>query len=224
MIMLLMLAALSGNGGKRSLWAGDRAGPEFDRVPPSRLWSIQLLNDVVERKDGYTVGHCQRVREYARILGEALGLESGRISNLLIAAAFHDIGKVGVLGKILNKRGPLDHFQWQIIYMHPALGRELWEGSVSRLPQVAQIIHQHHERWDGQGYPQRLRGADIIPEARILQVVDAYDAMMTDRPYRPALTEAKLLQQLREGTGSQFDPETAQVFIELVEGKKLRAA
>ncbi len=224
MIMLLMLAALSGNGGKRSLWSGDHLGPEFDRVPPSRLWSIQLLNDVVEHKDGYTVGHCQRVRDYAQILGEALDLETERLGNLLIAAAFHDIGKIGVLGKILNKRGPLDHYEWHIIYMHPMLGRELWEGSVSRLPQVAQIIHQHHERWDGQGYPQELSGTDISIEARILQVADGYDAMRSDRPYRPALTEAKALQELRECAASQFDPEAAQVFIELVEGKKLQAA
>jgi len=198
--------------------------PGFDQVPPSRMWTIKLLNEVVEHKDGYTVGHCQRVRDYAQILGEVLGLDSERLGNLLIAAAFHDIGKVGVLARILNKRGPLDHYEWQIIYMHPLLGRELWEGSVPKLSAVARIIHQHHERWDGQGYPEGLAGEEICPEARILSVVDAYDAMLTDRPYRRALSEAKALRELHEGTGSQFDPQVAPVFIELVEGKKLRAA
>ena len=223
-MILIIPAGENGNGGKPSFLPWDRTGPEFDRIPPSRLWTIKLLNEVIEHKDGYTLGHCQRVRSYAQILGEFIGLDSERLGSLLIAAAFHDIGKVGVLGKILNKRGPLDHYEWQIIYTHPTLGRELWEGGVARIPHVAQIIHEHHERWDGQGYPQGLRGPDVLLEARILHVVDAYDAMRSDRPYRPALTEAKTLQELRECAASQFDPETAQVFIELVEGKKLRAA
>ncbi len=198
--------------------------PEFDQVPPSRLWTIKLLNEVIEHKDGYTIGHCQRVRHYAQILGEVLGLESERLGNLLIAGTFHDIGKVGVLARILNKRGPLDHLEWQIIYAHPMLGRELWEGTVPKLSAMARIIHQHHERWDGQGYPQGLAGDQIRPEARILSVVDAYDAMMTDRPYRRALSAGKALRELQDGIGSQFDPEATQVFIELVEGKQLRAA
>lgn len=213
-----------GNGGGLNSWLWEYAGPEFDRVPPSRLWTIKLLNEVVEHKDGYTRGHCQRVRDCAQILGQTLGLKDQQLRHLLMAAAFHDIGKVGVPGKILNKPGTLDHYEWQIIYMHPTLGQELWEGSISPLHEVALIIHQHHERWDGQGYPQRLSGADICLEARILQVVDAYDAMMTDRPYRPALTEAQTLRELHEGASSQFAPEAAEAFIELIEGKKLQAA
>ncbi len=219
----MILGSQQGNSQRdNGAWIYSR--PEFDQVPPSRLWTIKLLNEVIEHKDGYTIGHCQRVRHYAQILGEVLGLESERLGNLLIAAAFHDIGKVGVLARILNKRDPLDHIEWQIIYTHPTLGQELWEGSISALHQVAVIIHQHHERWDGQGYPEGLAGEEICPEARILFVVDAYDAMMTDRPYRRALSAGKALQELRECADSQFDPETAQVFIELVEGKQLRAA
>ncbi len=215
---------VGGNGGGLGLRAWEYSQLEMDRIPPSRLWSMKLLNDVVEHKDGYTLGHCQRVRDYAQILGRAVGLEERRLQNLLVAAAFHDIGKVGVLARTLNKRGPLDHLEWQIIYTHPALGQELWDGSISALHQVAVIILQHHEHWDGQGYPQQLSGTDICLEARILQVVDAYDAMRSDRPYRPALTEAQAVQELREGTGSQFDPEAASLFIELIEPRKAKAA
>ncbi len=222
--MRLSDGAADRNGEGASFWSEWHPGPEFDRIPPSRLWTLKLLNEVVEHKDRYTLGHCQRVCDYAQCLGQRLGLEGERLRRLLIAAAFHDIGKVGVLGKILNKPGPLDHYEWYIVYMHPLLGRELWEGSVSRLPHVAQIIHQHHERWDGQGYPQGLSGADIPLEARILQLVDAYDAMRSDRPYRPALTEATALQELQEGRESQFDPETAQVLIDLIKDKEMLAA
>ena len=199
-------------------------GPEFDRIPPSRLWSIKLLNDVVQHKDGYTFGHCRRVHDYSQSLGRALGLEEQQLESLLIAAAFHDIGKVGVLGKILNKRGPLDHYEWHIMFMHPMLGRELWEGTIPALPRIAAIIQQHHERWDGQGYPQGLAGRDVVVEARILHVADAYDAMMSDRPYRPALGEARALRELRQGAGTEFDPEAIQMFINLIEGTTLRAA
>jgi len=137
-------------------------------LPPSRVWSLQLLNATVEAKDGYTVGHCQRVGQYACILGEVLGLDDDQLRALQIAADFHDIGKIGIISPILNKPGPLDDFEWRVIYMHPLLGRELWEGAIPRLTDVASIIHQHHERWDGEGYPAGLAGEDIRPEARVL--------------------------------------------------------
>jgi len=193
-------------------------------LPPSRLWSLQLLNSVVESKDGYTVGHCHRVRDYARYLGEAFGFSGNQLRCLLIAAAFHDIGKIGIVSSILNKVGPLEPFEWQVMYMHPLLGRELWEGAVPGQPEVAEIIHQHHERWDGQGYPRGLAGDEIRIEARILSVVDAYDAMCTDRPYRPALTAAAALDELHAGVGTQFAPEQAAALIDIVEGRSLKAA
>ncbi len=205
-------------------WWTDYTEVSLQSLPPSRLWSLKLLNNVVETKDGYTLGHCRRVQDYARALGEALGLSDQQLSNLLIAATFHDIGKVGIISAILNKPGPLDAFQWQVIYMHPVLGRELWEGSVPRLIEVARIIHQHHERWDGDGYPQGLAGEDIRPEARVLGVVDAYDAMCSDRPYRPALSDSVVLDELYAGAGGQFDPEAAGLFIDIIQDRKLKAA
>ena len=211
-------------------WGGSASPESLGRglseagVPPSRIWTLQLLNTTVEAKDSYTVGHCQRVRQYARILGEVLGLSEEQLRVLQMAAAFHDIGKVGIISPILNKRGPLNSFEWQIVYMHPLLGRELWEGAIPRLAEVAQVIHQHHERWDGQGYPQGLSGDQIRPEARVLAVADAYDAMCTDRPYRPALAPGTILDELRRGAGTQFGPDEAAAFIEIIEGRKRKAA
>jgi len=205
-------------------WGNDGLAGAFVGLPPSRIWSLQLLNATVEAKDGYTVGHCQRVGQYARVLGEVLGLNDDQLHSLQIAASFHDIGKIGIISPILNKRGPLDDFEWRVIYMHPLLGRELWEGAIPRLTEVAQIIYQHHERWDGQGYPAGLTGEEIRPEARVLTVADAYDAMRTDRPYRSALSDSVVLDELYTGAGTQFGPDEAAAFIEIIEGKKLKAA
>jgi len=214
---------LDGSNGSDSRWS-DGLGGILTGAPPSRVWSLQLLNATVENKDGYTVGHCQRVGQYARILGEVLGLDDDQLRTLQIAADFHDIGKIGIISAILNKPGPLDDFEWRVIYMHPLLGRELWEGAIPRLTEVARIIHQHHERWDGDGYPQGLAGEEIRPEARILAVVDSYDAMCTDRPYRNALSDSAVLDELYTGAGHQFDPEAATTFIEVIEGRKVKAA
>ena len=199
-------------------------GSVLSGAPPSRVWSLQLLNATVERKDAYTIGHCQRVRQYARILGKVLGLDDDQLRVLQVAADFHDIGKIGIISAILNKPGPLDDFEWRVIYMHPLLGRELWEGAIPRLTDVARIIHQHHERWDGDGYPAGLAGEQIRPEARILAVVDSYDAMCSNRPYRPALAETVVFEELHAGAGGQFDPEAAALFIDLIEDRKLKAA
>ncbi len=211
------------SNGSDSRWS-DGLGGVLTGAPPSRIWSLQLLNTTVEHKDSYTVGHCRRVRQYARILGEVLGLDDDQLRVLQIAADFHDIGKIGIISPILNKPGPLDDFEWQVIYMHPLLGRELWEGAIPRLIDVARIIHQHHERWDGDGYPDGLPGEEICVEARILAVVDSYDAMCSDRPYRPALAESVVLEELYTGAGSQFDPQAATTFIELIEGREVKAA
>ena len=212
-----------GSNGSDSRWSEGLGGVQTG-APPSRVWSLQLLNATVEQKDNYTVGHCQRVRQYARILGEVLGLDDDQLRTLQIAADFHDIGKVGIISPILNKLGPLDDFEWRVIYMHPLLGRELWEGAIPRLIEVARIIHQHHERWDGDGYPQGLAGEEISPEARIMAVVDSYDAMCSDRPYRPALAESVVLEELHTGAGGQFDPEAARLFIDIIQDRKVKAA
>ncbi len=211
------------SNGSDSRWS-DGLGGVLAGAPPSRLWSLQLLNTTVEHKDAYTIGHCRRVRRYARMLGEMLGLDDDQLRILQVAADFHDIGKVGIISPILNKPGPLDDFEWRVIYMHPLLGRELWEGAIPRLTNVARIIYQHHERWDGEGYPAGLAGEDICPEARVLSVVDSYDAMCSDRPYRPALDESVVLDELYASAGGQFDPEAAGLFIDIIQDRKAKAA
>ena len=205
-------------------WWTERSGTGVASLPPSRRWSLVLLNDVVERKDGYTSGHCHRVYSYAFRLGQELGLPREQLSDLLIAAAFHDIGKVGIVSSVLNKAGPLDQFEWAVMRMHPLLGCELWESIVPSLSQVADIIRQHHARWDGTGYPEGLAGEEIRIEARVLSVVDAYDAMCTDRPYRPALGQPVIRAELYAGMGTQFGPEAAAAFIEIIEGRQRQAA
>ena len=214
----------SGLGGPVGFGWDAQAGTAVPGLPPSRLWSLRLLTSVVEAKDAYTGGHCRRVHAYARVLGEALGLSNEQLNSLLVAAAYHDVGKVCIVSSILNKPGPLDTREWEFVYVHPLLGRELWEGAIRSRASVAEIIHQHHEHWDGRGYPRKLAGTDICPEARILHVVDAYDAMCSDRPYRPALSWSAILAELHAEAGKQFAPAEVAAFIELMGERQLWAA
>jgi diguanylate cyclase (GGDEF)-like protein/putative nucleotidyltransferase with HDIG domain len=180
------------------------------------LSAIYALVSTVEAKDPYTYGHSRKVNTYAVALAEAIGLSPEDVSRVSTAALLHDIGKIGVPDKVLNKKGKLNAEDWEAIKSHPRLGANIVGNVPSLAPCVSTILH-HHERWDGTGYPEGLKGEQISIEARILAIADAFEAMSSPRPYRPALCSDKVLRELRSGAGSQFDPELVEVFIGIIE-------
>jgi diguanylate cyclase (GGDEF)-like protein len=180
------------------------------------LSTTYALVSTVEAKDPYTYGHSRKVNTHAVALAEAIGLSPEEVSRVSTAALLHDIGKIGVPDKVLNKQGKLNKEDWEAIKSHPRLGATIVGNIPNLVPCVSTILH-HHERWDGSGYPEGLKGEQISVEARILAIADAFDAMSAARPYRRALCGEKVLGELRRGAGSQFDPQLVEVFIGIVE-------
>ncbi|MFP3899165.1 MAG: diguanylate cyclase [Dehalococcoidia bacterium] len=180
------------------------------------LSAIYALASTVEARDPCTYGHSRKVNTYAVALAEAIGLTPDQIFRVSTAALLHDVGKIGVPDKVLNKKGKLTAEDWEAIKMHPRLGATIIGNVPDLIPCVNTVLH-HHERWDGNGYPEGLTGEQIPIEARILAVADAFEAMTSIRPYRPALWHDKATEQLRQGAGSQFDPGLVEVFIGIIE-------
>jgi len=180
------------------------------------LNTVQALVSAVEASDAYTRGHSERVTRYAMKLANHMDLSVESLKNLEQAAILHDIGKIGICEAVLHKKEKLSSEEFEILYQHPAIGHKIL-APISFLGEVRDIIHQHHERFDGKGYPAGLKGEDISLEARILAVADTYDAMTTDRPYRKALSHEITIQEIRDHAGSQFDPVVAEAFLEMCE-------
>lgn len=185
------------------------------RLRDAFLGTITTLANMVEGKDDYTGGHCQRLAEMALAVGIRLGFDEQRLDTLTYAAILHDIGKVAIPDAILNKPGKLTPEEYKTLQQHPVIGRQLLE-KIDLLRPAAPMVEQHHERWDGRGYPRGLREEEILLESRIIATVDAFDAMTTTRPYRRALPRAEAISRLREGAGMQFDPEVVDVFLNYV--------
>ena len=182
----------------------------------SGLSAVYALAAAVDAKDHYTYGHSRKVNIYSVVLAEAVGLPSDEVSRISTSALLHDIGKIGVPDSILNKRGELDLEEWESIKSHPRLGANIVGNVHDLAPCVGNILY-HHEKWDGTGYPEGLRGKSIPLGARILSIADAFAAMASARPYREALEDEQALERLRRGAGTQFDPELVEVFIHEVE-------
>jgi HD-GYP domain-containing protein (c-di-GMP phosphodiesterase class II) len=161
-----------------------------------------------------TLQHARRVMEYAVLLGEACQISATDIRRLRLGALLHDIGKVAIPGRILSKPEPLTDEEADIVRKHPSVG---W-GLLAGLPDLtieADIVYSHHERFDGAGYPRRLRGNEIVLPARIVSVVDSFDALTNPRPHRPAFSVEEARQSVLRGSGTQFDPEITRHFHEL---------
>lgn len=176
---------------------------------------IFMLAQAVEAKDPYTEGHLNRIKIYGEQLAIASGLSPEEVRAVRYGGVLHDIGKIGISDSILLKPGLLTPAETMLMRRHPEIGAQI----VSQMrfaPKIAPIIRSHHERWDGSGYPDGLVGAAIPIGAQIIAVVDAYDAMMTTRPYRQALTAEQSIEQLREGRGTQFAPDVLDVFLDLI--------
>ncbi len=176
---------------------------------------IKVLVDVLEAKDTYTRGHCERVAEISLLIGHELKLSESQMENLKMAAMLHDIGKIGISKQILNKPGFLTQEEFTEIKKHPAIGERIVEG-ISFPKDVHDGIKLHHERFDGHGYPDGKGTADCPLLARIIQVADAYEAMTSNRPYRQAMSQEQALDELQKGKAKQFDPYIVDIFVKVV--------
>jgi putative nucleotidyltransferase with HDIG domain len=176
--------------------------------------TVQALVSAIEASDAYTRGHSERVTRYSMSLGRHMELSEQSMKNLERAAALHDIGKIGIDINILHKRDKLTPADIEVLKQHPLIGVRILD-PIHFLEEVRRIIEQHHERYDGLGYPQGLSTEEWLLEAKILAVCDAFDAMTSDRPYRNALSVEIALQELRVQSGRQFDPTVAAAFIDM---------
>ena len=177
---------------------------------------LDALVRAVDRKDRYTRRHSQQNAEFAVGLGKVVGLTEGAVSALRIAGLLHDVGKIGVPDDILKKPGPLSDEERALMREHVVLSNLIVHG-IPNLEDVSDAVYCHHERWDGMGYPRGLKGEEISFPGRIMALVDAYSAMILDRPYRKALTDEEAVAELRRNSGTQFDPELVEPFINLLE-------
>lgn len=174
------------------------------------LDSVLALVRAVEAKDAYTRQHSEQVAYYAKSIGEALGLSPQLMELIRIAALLHDVGKIGVPDHILTKTGSLTEEEFQSIRRHPTLGAEIL-GTIGLFKDEAVLIKHHHERWDGRGYPDGLRGAAIPLGARVIAVADSIDAMLMERTYKKGFSVEKMLAELARCAGAQYDPHVAAV-------------
>lgn len=173
------------------------------------------LANSLEAKDPYTVGHSQRVANLAQRLAEALSLPESEVEYIRMAGLLHDIGKIGIREAVINKPGPLTPSEYAHIQTHPLISERILV-PVAELNGALQMIRNHHERWDGGGYPDGLKELEIPLGARILTLADAYDAMTSQRPYRPALPHEVALREIEKGAGRHFDPSLSRLFLELM--------
>ncbi len=188
------------------------------RLQKTLFDTVQALAVAIEAKDPYTEGHVQRVTQYAVAVGEEMGLSSREIQILQFGATLHDIGKIGIRADVLNKGGTLTEEEWQHMRQHSLVGDRILK-EIDFLQEVRPLILYHQERYDGKGYPEGLAGEQIPLLARIIAVADTYDAMTTDRPYRPARPHQVAAAVLREEAGKQLDPQIAEVFLRIFDAQ-----
>jgi len=177
--------------------------------------TIRGLASAIDKMDRYTAGHSERVAAYAQLLAIKLGLPADQVEFVRQGALMHDVGKIGCVIN-LNKPGILTETEYEVFKRHPGYGRDILE-PIEFLAPIIPGVHHHHERWDGNGYPVGLKAQEIPLIARIISVADVYDAMTSDRAYRKALPHEATISEIRRCAGSQFDPEFADEFVQVIE-------
>ena len=194
----------------------ERVREQAERLEQLFLAGVQSLAEALELKDPYTRGHSVRVSQYSGTIARMLGMTGGVVENIELGGQLHDIGKIGVREDVLNKAGPLTREEYEHIMTHPLLGWRILHPLLSDNPVVLNVVRSHHERMDGTGVPDGLSGDAIPREARIVSVADAFDAMMSRRPYRQGLSYEAALTELRRTAHSQFDPEVVDALLQVV--------
>jgi putative nucleotidyltransferase with HDIG domain len=193
----------------------------FKDLQEAYVSTVRLLVSRIEEKDPYTHGHTERVAAYAVGIAKEMGFVPEEVQRIQFGAFLHDIGKVHTEDHVLHKPGALTDEEWRIVKMHPLRGAEMVKG-VRFLERVTDMIRHHHERVDGRGYPDGLKGDEITTAAKIVNVADAFDAMTTDRPYRAGLTVEQAIGQMTEKAGTQFAAEIVEVFVRGLETGNIR--
>ena len=184
----------------------------------AQLETVERLAILAEYKDKVTARHIQRMSEYSAVIARGLNLPPAEVELILHASRMHDVGKIAVPESILRKPSELDPQEWKVMRQHSAIGSRILENSSSQILQAGRVIAlHHHERWDGAGYPSGLSGSDIPLWGRICAVADVFDAVTSERPYKPAFPNDEALQLLRDGKGKHFDPRVVDVFFECLE-------
>lgn len=188
----------------------------YDKLERAYMESIQTLRYTVEAKDTYTRGHSDRVSEYSVLIGKHLGLSDDDLKTIQVGGLFHDIGKIGVPDSILLKTDKLTDDEYSEIKNHPTIGAHILS-TATIFQDIIPIVKHHHEKYDGFGYPGKLKGEDIPYFARIAAVADTFDAMTSKRTYRDALPIDVVKEEIKRCKGTQFDPNIADVFLDILE-------
>ncbi len=189
----------------------------YEELQETFLNTAEALAAAVEKKDPYTGGHIMRVVEYSVAIAKHMAKPLSDVERLKLAAVLHDIGKIGIKDSVLLKEGRLTADEMAHMRQHPLVADDIM-GHIEQMKDVRKVMRAHHEKWDGSGYPDGLRGDDIPLHARIISVADCVDAMTTDRPYRPAADLRAAVEEVRRFSGSEFDPQVAEAFIRAWEG------
>ncbi len=190
----------------------------YKDIQTGYIQTVTALANSIQAKDDYTMGHCQRVKELCCEIAKRLNFSEAEVQMLEYAAILHDIGKIGIRASILHKKGKLTVEEYNEIKKHPIISYNILK-DVKFLQDGLDAILQHHERFDGTGYPYGLKGEEISIYGRILCIADAFDAMTSSRPYRKAMSVKEALEEIKRCKGTQFDPEIADLFIEIMQDK-----
>lgn len=206
------------NIGVCAIFSDHSGGGRFLQPPDSpskKFETVFAFAEAMGARDGYTMGHSEKVAEYSRLIAEKMGLEAKVIDLAYLCGMVHDVGKLSIPEDVLNKKGPLSTEEYKVVKGHCRMGAEILS-HISWLEEMVPGIESHHEKYNGSGYPSGLKGEQIPLLGRILAVADAFDAMTSDRSYRKAYTVEKAVEELRKNAGSQFDPEVVEIFIEMI--------
>lgn len=198
------------------LFDSDRIYSDLERL---FFGTVKGMVEAIDAKDPRTRGHSERVRQHSLMVAQGLGIDGRSAKRLELAALLHDVGKIGLPDTILNNRGELRPEQWELVKQHPQMGVAIMS-PVSHVEDILPAIGEHHERYDGSGYPAGKAGDDIALFARIISVADAFDAMTMERTYRPTFTREQALREVRNNSGRQFDPDIADLFCQKMTAKK----
>ena len=186
----------------------------FEKIKTASLDTVYRLSRAAEYKDEDTGAHVQRMSHYSSAIARGMGLDDDFVEQILWASPMHDIGKIGIPDRVLQKPGKLDPDEWTIMKQHTTIGAEILKDASADFIKLAEAIAlSHHEKWDGSGYPQGLRGSDIPLAGRIVAVADVFDALTSERPYRSPMPLEEALAIIEDGRGSHFDPELVNAFF-----------
>ena len=212
-------AARAAGGGRTAAFPTTSEQSIDEAVSATHGDVIAALTSALGERDRYTSDHSESVVDLAATVAESLALGAEQVARVRTAALLHDIGKVGIPDDILHKEGPLDDREWAIMRQHPVIGERILR-AIPGMGAVARAVRHEHERWDGGGYPDGISGEEIPIEARIILACDAYHAMVSDRPYRKAMSQPDAIRELHTNAGTQFDPQVVEVLVGYLYGRR----